>query len=330
MSGKKPPSINLRASLAMSSPAVPSTTSTASTIDPESFLRGDRKRSLPLSQIERNTAAQPRLRLDPSTVEAYREAMTGPDGTPAWGTFPSVVVFGKDDHYYLADGFHRIAAAEAAGLSQVSAEVHLGGLREAILHSVGANAAHGLRRTNEDKRRAVETLLHDKEWSTKSDRWIAERASVSPDTVGRIRRELGLSLSGSDSASQVRVGKDGRTQNITQIGRSRSTQVSGDTRALSESDSAPVASLPARSGRRSSQSTAAFESLIKSLQAAEPDDGTLSLVEVRQGLIAFAQWGAGGDAKKARTFLRKLGARIPREMAPEPHEPVKSGVRPAR
>ena len=36
-----------------------------------------------------------------------------------------------------------------------------GGLRDAILFSVGANAAHGLRRTNADKRRTVLLLWED-------------------------------------------------------------------------------------------------------------------------------------------------------------------------
>lgn len=36
--------------------------------------------------------------------------------------------------------------------------------REAILFIVGANASHGLRRTNADKRRTVERLLADEEW----------------------------------------------------------------------------------------------------------------------------------------------------------------------
>ena len=34
------------------------------------------------------------------------------------------------------------------------------------LHSVGANATHGLRRSNADKRRAVVLLLEDEEWSS--------------------------------------------------------------------------------------------------------------------------------------------------------------------
>ena len=72
MSAKKPPSINLRASLAVSSPAGLSPGGTG--IDAESFLRGDKTRTLPLAHIERNKAAQPRLRLDPEcTFYPYKQ-----------------------------------------------------------------------------------------------------------------------------------------------------------------------------------------------------------------------------------------------------------------
>jgi predicted HTH domain antitoxin len=56
-----------------------------------------------------------------------------------------------------------------------------------VLYSVGANAAHGLRRTNEDKRRAVETLINDEEWATWSDREIARACGVSGKFVAAVR-----------------------------------------------------------------------------------------------------------------------------------------------
>ena len=62
-----------------------------------------------------------------------------------------------------------------------------GGRREAILHSVGANAEHGWRRGNEDKRKAVQTLLNDPEWAGWSDREIARRCGVAPSSVGALR-----------------------------------------------------------------------------------------------------------------------------------------------
>ena len=56
-----------------------------------------------------------------------------------------------------------------------------------MLFSVGANAAHGLPRTREDKRPAVLTLLGDAEWSKWSDREIARQCGVAHSFVGSLR-----------------------------------------------------------------------------------------------------------------------------------------------
>jgi branched-chain amino acid transport system substrate-binding protein len=50
---------------------------------------------------------------------------------------------------------------------------------DAILYSVGANEMHGLRHTNEDKRRAVLTLLNDPGWSKWSDPEILGERTLS-------------------------------------------------------------------------------------------------------------------------------------------------------
>jgi hypothetical protein len=54
----------------------------------------------------------------------------------------------------------------------------------------GANAAHGLRRTNADKRRGAQTLLRDEEWSQWSDREIARQCNAGPHLVAEIRSYL--------------------------------------------------------------------------------------------------------------------------------------------
>src|SRR4051812_28954917 len=83
--------------------------------------------------------------------------------------------------------------------------------------AAGANSSHGLRRTNEDKRRAVLTLLNDEEWSQWSGNEIARRAAVSPDTVSRMK----ASLSESDSEKVSYRDKHGNlgTMNTSNIGR---------------------------------------------------------------------------------------------------------------
>ncbi len=136
-----------------------------------------------LSDIQ-NGGAQMRVEMKPDTVREYADEM-------AAGTiFPAVVVYYDGIDYWLGDGFHRVEAARLLERETIDAEVLDGGERDAILRGVGSNASHGLRRTQADKRRAVERLLRDEEWGKWSDRKIAEVARVDHKTVGKIRREL--------------------------------------------------------------------------------------------------------------------------------------------
>jgi hypothetical protein len=117
-------------------------------------------------------------------VAEYAAAMA--DGAES----PPAVVFHDGASYWLADGFHRTHAARRATIKTIQAEIHNGTKRDAILYSVGANSAHGLRRDNRDKRKAVMTLLQDEEWSQWSNREIARHCAVDHTTVGRLRKSL--------------------------------------------------------------------------------------------------------------------------------------------
>ena len=77
-----------------------------------------------------------------------------------------------------------------------------GDRRQAILFSVGANATHGLRRTNADKRRAVMRLLEDDEWKNWSDREIGRRTGVSNRFVSNLRADFTVNRSQSEEPQQ--------------------------------------------------------------------------------------------------------------------------------
>lgn len=168
------------------------------------------KTRLALDAIRLDGGTQPRAEMKASTIDDYAEAF----GEGA--EFPPVVVFHDGTDRWCGDGFQRIAAARKAGLSEIEAEVRQGTRRDAVLYSVGANADHGDRRTNADKRRAVETLLRDEEWGGWSDREIAKRCKVSHNFVGTVRSEL--TVIGLQSTH--RTGGDGRTINTANIGTS--------------------------------------------------------------------------------------------------------------
>jgi hypothetical protein len=142
---------------------------------------------LSLDTIRTDGGTQPRGDIDAEHVARLVESLG------AAATLPPVVVFYDGADHWLADGFHRVAANRAAGALEIAADVRQGTRRDAVLYSVGANAAHGLPRSNADKRRAVETLLRDEEWSRWSDREIARHCAVDHKTVAAVRERLAAS-----------------------------------------------------------------------------------------------------------------------------------------
>lgn len=138
---------------------------------------------IPISQIS-DGGAQMRVEMRPETVIDYADDML--NGT----VFPPIILFHDGDEYWLADGYHRVEAARKIDRETIEAEIREGDARDAILCGIGANASHGLRRSQADKRRAIERLLTDPEWSRMSDRKVASVAKVDHKTVAKVRRDL--------------------------------------------------------------------------------------------------------------------------------------------
>jgi uncharacterized ParB-like nuclease family protein len=165
-----------------------------------------------VAAIRTDGGTQPRSTILRDVVEEYAAAMA--DGAK----FPAITVFYDGAEYWLADGFHRMAATEAAGREKINCDVRQGTRRDAVLHSVGANAAHGMRRTNEDKRRAVRVLLEDAEWSRKPDNEIAKLCGVSQPFVGKMRPPPDPSYNGYKIERTVERNGTIYTQNVSNIG----------------------------------------------------------------------------------------------------------------
>ena len=140
--------------------------------------------ALPLGAVRLDGGTQPRATINRELFGEYAEAIA------SGATLPPVITFYDGSDYWLADGFHRYHAHQTLGSETIEAIVHQGSRRDAVLHSVGANADHGWRRSNDDKRRAVTALLNDSEWATWSDNEIARRCRVSPPLVARLRPAL--------------------------------------------------------------------------------------------------------------------------------------------
>lgn len=177
--------------------------------------------TLPLKQIRIDGGTQPRVEINEEVVAEYAEQLR--EGS----AFPPVTVFFDGAAWWLADGFHRYHAHRRAGRETMVADLHDGGLREAILYSVGANIEHGLRRTNEDKRKAVETMLTNEivSMDEMGNPWsncdIARKCHVSEFMVRRYRETLSSIKSKIDSPERlVKRGNSIYTQNTAKIGKS--------------------------------------------------------------------------------------------------------------
>lgn len=168
---------------------------------------------LRLSDLLIDPRLQQREAIDHAVVVEYATRMR--DG----GIFPPLTVFVDGASRWLVDGFHRYRACVAAGIEEADCDARPGTQRDALLFSCGANAEHGLRRSNEDKRRAVLVLLADAEWSQWSDREIARQCNVDHKTVARCRAEH----LGNSPDSAMRTAERGGTtyeQDTTNIGKS--------------------------------------------------------------------------------------------------------------
>ncbi len=130
-------------------------------------------KNINIETIRIDGGTQSRAELNEAAVAEYAQSIKG------GAALPPVVVFFDGAENWLADGFHRYHAYRSAGKASIPADCRPGTKRDAILFSAGANDTHGLRRTNEDKRRAVKTLLEDPEWGKWSDHKIAEECKVS-------------------------------------------------------------------------------------------------------------------------------------------------------
>ncbi len=157
-----------------------------------------------ISDIDLESSVQVRAKIDPETVAEYAahiEAKKAP--------LPPIVVYGPDSRgkFFLSEGWHRVAAAKKAGRDGIMATIKDGGWKEALEHALGSNAAHGLRRTNLDKRRAVELAL--KHWPEWSSRAIAEKVGVSHTFVDESRPQVATVATSNTNVTFV-TGKDGK------------------------------------------------------------------------------------------------------------------------
>lgn len=126
--------------------------------------------------------------LDETTVDEYADAMR------RGAVFPAVRVIQDRETgaLLLVDGWHREAAARKAGKTALLGQIIPGTRRDAILAAAAANPSHGLKRSHDDKRRAVRMVLMDEEYAQLSGRALGALVNVSHTYVDEVRKHYGL------------------------------------------------------------------------------------------------------------------------------------------
>jgi hypothetical protein len=185
--------------------------------------------AIDLIKIDHET--QSRASTNELVVAEYEEGWRGDSA------FPPVDLFTDGNGYYIGDGVHRVLSAARAERLSVMALVHKGGRHEAAIFACGANKSHGLKRTNADKRHAVEKLLRlEPEWA---DRRIAEHVGVGEHLVGVVRDQLRESRSCPvDVNPPTRVGSDGKRRKAPAV--KRETAPDAPDAAITERAAKPV------------------------------------------------------------------------------------------
>jgi hypothetical protein len=153
---------------------------------------------LKLDTIRTDGGTQARVGLDESTVERYMET---PDDLP-----PGIVYRDEAGVNWLADGHHCHAARSRLGRDTMAVQVRPGSQRDAVAHAIGANADHGLPRSNADRRNAVTMLLDDPEWGKLSTEQLARMAKVSHYLANEVRK----AWEAEHGRQETRTGADGR------------------------------------------------------------------------------------------------------------------------
>lgn len=161
-----------------------------------------------IDKIRFDPTTQARVQINHEQLKEYIEAYKSGD------RFPAIVCYFDRKDYWIADGFHRILAAKEAGHAEIAVEIHLGDVSDAKWHAAGANVSHGIRRTNADKRKAVEFALAVHPEYTDGN--IGKHVGVHQTFVRDVRSQVMSNITSTNSIDPInkvekRIGTDGKS-----------------------------------------------------------------------------------------------------------------------
>lgn len=150
-----------------------------------------------LNLIAVDAGTQIRAAIDQQVVTDYAEAMT------SGAAFPPIVVFHDGNQHYLADGFHRLMAAQRNDWRELDADVRPGTKEDAVWFALGANRTNGKRLNEQDKQHAA--LIALQMWPMKMQREIAEQVGCSESLVSKVALKDAANNTSGDSGIRGRA-----------------------------------------------------------------------------------------------------------------------------
>jgi transposase-like protein len=216
----------------------------------------------------------------------------------AGAKFPPVTVFYDGMNYWLADGFHRVKAVYATEHDTIECEIRQGTLEDAQWYSFSANRTNGLRRSNDDKQRALRAALEHPNGAQLSNRQIAAHVGVAEATVRNWREKSTAQI----AQSNKRTGRDGRTINVTNIGRAAAAP-----KPAHQTDAAP----PPATTAEPDASHPASPTSVRTTRSQRVDRLarlSLSFIEATKHLAHLVGWlgETAGDFDEAELLLSKV------------------------
>jgi hypothetical protein len=141
-------------------------------------------RILEIRKIHMDGGTQGRVSVDNTVIREYAELMK------SGVEFPPVRAWFDGAHYWLVDGFQRVAAMKQIGRQRAAAEVLEGTLEEAKWDSYGANWSHGVRRTAADIQSIIRKALEHPKAMQLSNNEIARHLHLPEATFRRWKRRF--------------------------------------------------------------------------------------------------------------------------------------------
>lgn len=257
-------------------------------------------RRLLVESIRTDGGTQTRVRLDQQVLGEYAEALAAGQQDANW---PPIVVFYDGTDYWLADGFHRVMAAVRAKITHMAADVRKGGQIDALRHALGANGAHGLRRTHDDIANAIRLAYENRKALGLPDdpaaRVVGDLVGVSHHTA-----ETQLAKFASWRDATHRTGKDGKKRPIPPCPPPRKPST-GQLAQFDEPQEQRVANPPPPAGR--SETPTRSKAPVDAVGRAIPE----ALLEL---------WGRSDDARELVGLVSQV--RVALRRAQEARDPL--------